>query len=575
MTRTALAVAITATLISAPALAKPPLTMEVLGTYESGLFDEGGAEITAYEPSTQRAFVVNSGAGKVDVLDLSDPSLPTLLTSLDVSANLEALINDAAVEAGGANSVAVRDGVLAVAVENDNKQLPGWVAFYNTADLTTLAGYAQVGALPDMVTFSEDGRYVLTADEGEPNDDYDNDPEGSISVVDISDGLLSPPVMTADFKDFNSKYNELRDEGVRIFGPAATVAQDLEPEYIATAGNTAWVSLQENNALAVVDIPSATVLDVVSLGYKDHSKPGNGLDPSNKDGFINIKTWAGLRGMYQPDAIASYQYRGETFIVSANEGDARDYDGFSEEERGAGLYELYACANADSDPGICFVEGINNEAELGRLNSTTAPPFDDTDNLYAYGARSFSIWNAAGELVWDSGDQLEKITAGEPPFKGYGDPANFNSTNDENGSFDNRSDDKGPEPEGVAVGNIEGRTYAFIGLERVGGIVAYDITNPKAPLFMDYFNNRNFDGGTPIFEDGELDEVLCDFTNEEFDRDNYDLCGDLGPEGLTFVSKDDSPTGEALLIVGNEVSGTTTTYRLDVRPAKAQGPKDK
>jgi hypothetical protein len=580
MIRATLAAAITAALSSAAALAAQPaktLTMEVLGTYESGIFDDSGAEITAYEPSTQRAFVVNSGKGVVDVLDLTDPSMPTGIGSLDVSKNLV----DESLAAGGANSIAVRDGILAVAVENDDKQASGWVAFYDTADLSALAGYAQVGALPDMVTFSEDGRYVLTADEGEPNDDYTVDPEGSISVIDISGGLFAPPVMTAGFGSFDA--NTLRAAGVRIFGPSidengvvtdfgATAADDLEPEYIATAGNTAWVTLQENNALAVVDIPSATVLDVVSLGYKEHGEPGNGLDPSNRDDTINIKTWTGLRGMYQPDAIASYQYRGKTFIVSANEGDARDYDGFSEEKRGADLYDFYNCENASPAPGICSVVGIDDDAELGRLNSTTAPPFGDTNNLYAYGARSFSIWNAAGELVWDSGDQLEKITAGEFPFGEFGDPENFNSTNDENNSFDSRSDDKGPEPEGVAVGKIKGRTYAFIGLERVGGIVAYDISNPYAPVFMDYLNNRNFDGGTTVVDDEGEEIRLCDFNNDAFDGD---LCDDLGPEGLTFVSKADSPTGEALLIVGNEVSGTTTMYELDVRPAKAKGPKSK
>jgi hypothetical protein len=576
--RTTLAVAIAASLSSAPAWAEPPaktLTLQWLGTYESGLFDEGGAEITAYEPSTQRAFVVNSGDGVVDVLDLSDPSNPTLIdidpSTLDVdSVDVADDLDSEGLAAGGANSVAVRDGVLAVAVENDVKQAPGWVAFYNTADLSALAGYAEVGALPDMVTFSEDGRYVLTANEGEPNDDYDVDPEGSISVVDISGGLVDPPVMIAGFGTFNDDAESLRAEGVRIFGPDATVAQDLEPEYIATAGNTAWVTLQENNALAVVDIPSATVLDVVPLGYKNHSELGNGLDPSNRDGDINvdganidginIQPWQGVFGMYQPDAIASYQYRGETFIVSANEGDARDYDGFSEEERGADLFDFYDCDNdAIPAPGICSIVGIDEDAELGRLNSTTAPPFGDTNNLYAYGARSFSIWNDAGQLVWDSGDQLEKITAGEPPFEGFGDPENFNSTNDENDSFDNRSDDKGPEPEGVVVGKIEGRTYAFIGLERVGGIVAYDISNPYAPVFMDYLNNRDFNAGPD-----------CSFAEGESSP-----CDDLGPEGLTFVGKGDSPTGEALLIVGNEVSGTTTMYELDVRPAKAEGPKDK
>jgi hypothetical protein len=541
--KTALAAAVAATLIvaSGTTLADPPaksLKLQVLGTFgEAKYFDEGAAEITSYDPRTRRAFVVNAGAGTVDVLDLSDPATPTKVVEIDVDGDLQAATG---IAAGNANSVAVKNGIVAVAVENDDKQANGWVAFYDAGDLGAgLTGWAEVGALPDMVTFSDDGMYVLTANEGEPNDDYDVDPEGSVSVVNVSGGVAGASVMTAGFGAFTA--DALRAQGVRIFGPGATAAQDLEPEYIVTAGSTAWVTLQENNAVAIVDIPTATVQAIVPLGYKDHSRQGNALDPSNRDGGINIATWTGVKGMYQPDAIASYEYRGRTFLVTANEGDARDYDGFSEEARGADLYEDGIISTSD-------VPGIDENAQLGRLNSTTAPPYGDTSNLYAYGARSFSIWDGAtGALVFDSGDALEKLIAAVYPD-------DFNSTNDENDSFDNRSDDKGPEPEGVVIGRIEGRTYAFIGLERIGGIVAYDVSNPYAPVFMDYLNNRNFDP-----------DADC----EAFE------CGDLGPEGLHFVAKEDSPNGQALLIVGNEISGTTTVYGIDVRPANAQGPKKK
>ena len=558
--KTLISAAVAAMLIAAtgPAVSATPaktLKFELLGTFGGGVyFDEGGAEITSYDPGTRQAFVVNAGAGTVDVLDLSDPSHPVKAAELDVDGDL---LDETGVPAGNANSVAVRGGVVAVAVENDDKQAPGWVAFYDAADLDAgLKGWVEVGALPDMVTFTDDGHYVLIANEGEPNDGYDDDPEGSISVVNISGGIAGATVMTAGFAGFNSDGAALKAAGVRIFGPGASVAQDLEPEYITTAGNTAWVTLQENNAVAVVDIPTATVQAIVPLGYKDHSLEGNALDPSNRDGGINIRTWQGVRGMYQPDAIASYQFRGRTYLVTANEGDARDYDGFSEEARGKDLYDDGIVSKAD-------VPGIDDNALLGRLNSTTEPPFGDTSHLYAYGARSFSIWDGAtGELVFDSGDDLERKMEALLPDE-------FNSTNDENDSFDNRSDDKGPEPEGVTVGKVEGRTYAFIGLERIGGVIVYDVTDPRAPAYMDYLNNRNFAVPTCT----EFDPPGSDDTDDCI-RPNA-AAGDLGPEGITFVAKEDSPNRQPLLIIGNEISGTTTIFGIDVRPAKAQGPKEK
>jgi hypothetical protein len=253
---------------------------------------------------------VNAGNGTVDVLDVSNPRDPLLIQQLDVGDAIAAspLMGDA----GAANSVAVKNGILAVAVENDDKQANGWVAFYSTAALDDgLAGLVEVGALPDMVTFTEDGDYVLAANEGEPNDDYDVDPEGSVSVIDLQNGIDNATVRTAGFGAFVA--DDLRAKGIRIFGPGATAAQDLEPEYITTSGNTAYVTLQENNALALVDIQTATVTSVLPLGYKDHSLSGHGLDASNRDDRINIRQWDNVLGMYQPDAIASYRYRGQTY----------------------------------------------------------------------------------------------------------------------------------------------------------------------------------------------------------------------------------------------------------------------
>ncbi len=496
------------------------INLQPLGTYQSSLFDESAAEIVAHDPNTQRLYVVNANSGNIDVLNINNPANPTLLSQIDVSPY-----------GNGANSVAVHNGIVAVAVEADPAQAPGVAVFFNT-DGEFLSAVT-VGSLPDMLTFTPDGQYVLVANEGEPDEycltDDEGDPEGSVSVISLMNGaanLTQADVRTADFRNF-TKDNIHPD--IRIFGPGASVAQDLEPEYIAVSpdANKAWVALQENNAIAVLDIASATITDIFPLGYKDYAKAENALDPSDRDGSINIANWP-VSGMYQPDAIATFQAGDETYIISANEGDARDYDCFSEEVR---VDDLTLDPTIFDDP-----ESLQQSENLGRLKTTTATGDADGDGQHEtivnYGARSFSIWSTDGQLVFDSGSDFEQHTAELIPD-------DFNSTNDENDSFDNRSDDKGPEPEGVAIGHIGDHVYAFIGLERVGGIMVYDVTDPYQPIFVQYMNNRDFAG------DAEAGTA-----------------GDLGPEGILFINADDSPIGEPLLVIGNEVSGTTTIFSV-------------
>lgn len=542
--RTLIASAMLAALNTAYAENPKHISLEVLGTYETGVFDESAAEIVAHDPASQRLFVINANAKTVDILDISDPNNPTSNNDfIDVSLDLP--------DSGGVNSVAVRDGIVTVAVEHDDKQENGWIAFYDTYG--NFWNAVRAGALPDMVTFTHNGNYVLGANEGEPSDDYTNDPEGSVTVVDLRGGVMAATAATADF----SAWNGNAPVGVRISGPGASVAQDLEPEYIVTSQNskTAWVALQENNALAEVDIPSATVTTLTGLGYKDHSASGNGLDASNEDNAINITNWP-VFGTYMPDGMDIYKSKGKTYLVMANEGDGREYiyeEDTTEEEC------KEANPNYQFDDGDCFSHvdearikdvdldstafpnagNLQKEENLGRLKMLTTQGDTDGDGdydiLYSFGARSFTIRNTDGSVVYDSGDSLEKVTAAALPD-------DFNSTNDENGTFDDRSDDKGPEPENVVVGKVRGQSYAFIGLERVGGIAIYNVTDPTSVDFVDYVNNRDF---------------MVDANSSEV--------GDLGPEGLLFIKADDSPNGKPLLVVGNEVSGTTTIYRVTTK----------
>jgi len=370
--------------------------LRVLGTYSTGLYNQSASEIVAYDAAMQRLFTVNGATSQIDVLSIANPSAPTLLFSIGL-----------APFGRQANSVAVRNGIVAVAVEANVKTDNGQIVFFDTNG--NFLSHRFVGALPDMVTFTPDGRKVLVANEGEPNNDYTVDPQGSVSIVDISGGVANATVTTAGFSAFN---NATLDSSIRIFGPNATVAQDLEPEYIAVSPDsaTAWVTLQENNAVGILDLNSGQFTRLVGLGFKHHIFAGNGLDASDRDNSaIHIASWQ-VFGMYQPDAIAAYQYQNQTFLITANEGDAREYTGTP------GFLEEVRISSLTLDP-IVFPNAaiLRMNANLGRLNVTnTLGNFggdNDFDALFAFGARSFSILTATGEQIYDSGDDIEQITA--------------------------------------------------------------------------------------------------------------------------------------------------------------------
>lgn len=533
------------------------LSMEKIAGY-THVGGTSSAEISAFDPLSLRMFVVNGALASVDVLALTSTgsgasatmsvSLVGSLTSAQLGADL-----------GSVNSVAIYNGIVALAVEASTKTNAGIVAFVRASDLTVL-GTRTVGALPDMLTFSPNGRYLLVANEGEPNS-YGQvgsvDPEGSVSVIELA-GLtpnastLQMTVTTADFSAFNSQAATLLAQGVRIFGPGSTVAQDLEPEYITVSDDntTAWISLQENNAIAVLDLSSKTISSVRALGLKDHSIAGNGLDVSNEDGGTNTDKGTAMikianypiKGMYMPDGITSFRIGTRTYLATANEGDAREYTGISAGtstgtvNREDPRVKDYCINGFDSSVFGTLTATMGFDSNLGRLRVTGFPGGSRTgknaagecNELVAFGARSFSIWDASAvSLVWDSGDQFEQRTAALHPT------LTFNASNDGN-TFDDRSPAKGPEPESVVTAKFGTKTFAFVGLERVGGVMVYDVSNPASPVYVTYLNTRSA------------------------------ATGDRGPEGLLFVKPADSPNGKPLLIISNETSGTTAVFQLNL-----------
>ena len=303
---------------------------------------------------------------------------------------------------------------------------------------------------------------------------------------------------------------------------------------ISHNSQTAWVTLQENNALAIVDLQSRTVTSLVALGFKDHSRIGQGLD-GTIDSAETIRRWPVL-GMYMPDAIAALHSSGRTYLFTANEGDVRDYAGLNAPKPGNKNDESIRIEALTLDPQLLADYPLIQSPSLGigRLNVTSF--LGDTNNdgridkLYAFGARSFSVWSEAGALLWDSGEDLERRTSAKYP-------ANFNASNTSN-AIDNRSDDKGPEPEGIAVAKLWGRDYVFLALERIGGVMVYDVTDPVAPRFVQYINERNF-GAPPSSPNSR----------------------DLGAEGVVVIES--SANGAPLLLVSNEVSGTLRVLRID------------
>ncbi len=540
------------------------LSMEKIAgfTHAGGL---GAAEISGFDPLSRRLFVINGAQSSVDVLGLVSAGAGASAT-LSVSLVGSLTTSQFGAGLGGINSVAVYNGIVALAVEAATKTDAGLVAFVRASDLTVL-GTRTVGALPDMLTFSPNGRFLLVANEGEPNS-YGQatsvDPEGSVSVIEIASlspaaSTLQMTVSTADFTSFNAQAAALRAQGVRLPGiGTTTVAQDLEPEYITISDDnrTAWITLQENNAIAVLDIASKTITSIRALGLKDNSLPGNGLDVSDEDGGTNTNTGTPtikisnypLKSMYMPDGITSFRIGTRTYLATANEGDAREYVGVTTVgatttvSRDDPRVKDFCTSGFDSSVYGTLTATLGLDSNLGRLridafagsNRTGKNAAGQCNELVAFGARSFTIWDADNlGLVWDSGDQFEQRTALLNPT------ITFNASNDNN-TFDNRSPAKGPEPESVVTAKFGTKTFAFVGLERVGGVMVYDVSNPAAPVYVTYLNTRTGATGTTA-------------------------AGDRGPEGLLIIKAADSPNGKPLLIVSNETSGTTAVFQLNLQ----------
>ena len=490
------------------------LKLELAGRYNSGAMNEDGGslEIVQYNASNGFAYAVSGVKGKLIAVNLNgsmdgDKAVALSGTEYDI----KSMVNAEGFTYGDMTSVAVSpDGSkLAVAIQAENYAEQGLAALFacNQNGTLTLLGTAKTGVQPDMVTFA-DNSTVLTADEGEPRlGTAGEDPKGSVTIVTIGESNALT-TNTVTFDTFDSQRETLAKSGV-LLQKGTNPSVDFEPEYIAVSGGKAYVSLQEANAIAVLDIATKTFTGVYPLGFQNYSVTKVDLEKNDK---AELKNYTNVYGIKMPDGISVTTIGGKTYLLTANEGDSRsDWEGMNNESEGK-----------TSPTG-----NVTLGSEVVWFNAAMWDGLDQS-KAYIFGGRSFSLYEATDSgltLVYDSGSDFETITSEK--LAKY-----FNCSNNKTG-MDNRSGKKGPEPETVTTGTVDGKTYAFIALERIGGVMVYDITDPAGGKFVNYINSREFDAA---------------------------IQGDVSPEGLCFASAANGR--KAMLLAACEVSGTLAAYEL-------------
>jgi hypothetical protein len=500
------------------------LNLNLLTSYSNGVSGTNSAEIVAFDPTVDRLYIANSIAGKLDIVNFANPAAPVAITSINLA------------NYGGINSIVAYNGIVACAIESVPAQNNGKVVFFDANGV--YINQVEVGAMPDMITFNKTYTKILTANEGEPDGTYANDPVGSVSIIDLTPGyasLTNANVTNVGFTAYNGQETTLRAQGIRVFSTSASVAQDFEPEYIAISDDNtkAYVTLQENNALVTIDLATSAITSLAALGYSSYSAgSGNAMDASDQSGAVLITGNLPIKGAFMPDAMTFKTINGQGLLFTANEGDSREFGSVIDANRiSSSTFNNVLDATAFPDQSI-----LRNNKFLGRLSalkySGDTDGDGDYDELHVMGGRSFSIWNPlTGALVYDSKDLIEQITANHPTFGAIFNASNATGTP----ALKNRSDDKGPEPEGITVATINGSTYAFVALERIGGAMMFNVDVPTSPVFVGYANNRSTTVSGP----------------------------DLGSEGIIFISAADSPNNKALLILANEVSSTLSIYQIN------------
>lgn len=507
------------------------LEMQHIARYDAGMTDaEGGVmEIVDYNKQTGWAYAVNGKTGMLTAIPIKTLEKKTTVDLLDGNdIDVKKLVNANDFVYGDMTSVAISpDGaLLAAAIQAEGYDDNGRIALFtcNADGGLSFKVAIEAGVQPDMVVFTPDGSKILVANEGEPRKGYSAnviDPKGSVTIIDTA----SKEAKTVDFTVYDDKRQELIEAGI-ILKKDTLPSVDLEPEYIACDNATAYVVLQEANAIAVLDLANLNFTGIHSVGLEDYSKVT--IDINKKDEAYVPKTYESLRGLRMPDAISLVTINGKSYLLTANEGDSRDWGSVTDGTGYTNEIEVNFGKGETSPTGkITAASGVSGKVVFFDTSDYEGL---EKDKDYLFGGRSFTMFEITKnglKEVFDSKDDFEALVAKYLPEY-------FNCSNDDL-SIDDRSGKKGPEPETITVGTVDDKTFAFVTLERIGGVMVYDITNPSQINFVNYINSRDF---------------------------SANLVGDNSPEGLKFVPAAASPTGKALLLAACEVGGTVAVYEL-------------
>ena len=533
---------------SLPAQADPAnFDIELLATIDSGS-GEGGAEIPTFHFRSERLFTTNGAENRIDVYDLSDPADPEFMKSVSLDEYGDGITSVAA----GRKSIVAAVEVDPTFASDGTPTVNSGVLVVMDTDGDVVSSIELDGVLPDSVTFAKDETTALVAIEAEPvcaadnpaTADVDesadfslaNDPEGQVVIVDLSDPA-NPTKKNVDFSGFTAA--EAAAAGLVVSTVQTDFAKDVEPEYVAAIdNNTAYATLQEANGIAEIDLNTATVTQIFSAGQVDRAVVG--LDASNRDDDDNLETFDNVVGLNQPDTIATFAIHMDNYFITANEGDAREYDCIDDDDRAADL---------TLDPtAFPTAADLQLDENLGRAKVDSN--FGDTDGDGDYdqiglrGGRSMTIFKN-GELLFDTEEliatEMKKIVGDDILMNGQFEIDGENVVYDAS----SRADDKGGEPEGVAIGTTGERRVAVLGLERFSALLFFDITDPAAPTLISWEQMQPI-ADTPLSESKAW-----------------------SPEGIVFVPSWQSPNGKPLVITSYEMSGTLSIHQITETSAAA------
>lgn len=433
--------------------------LRLAATWESGA--GGGDESLGYQAATRRLAVGNGALGRVRVLSLADPAAPEQIADLDLALPAGHSLNGIDFHPS-ANLIAV-----VVAAPGD---APGEIWLLDADSGAVRASYP-AGIDPDGIHFSPDGRRLAVPNEAEnyrraAGGGYVSAP-GSVTVVELGEALGRgravqvplPPLPMGHGLTVESDQRLLKRE---VDGREVEIPFDsgdpahLEPEHAAFApdGATVYVSLQENNGVAVIDVASGSLSGVYALGAVEHAAD------LEDDGEVDFSET--LTAFREPDQIAVTT--DGRYLVTADEGD-------------------------------------------------TDPKASKSDWGPAGGGRTVSVLDAAtGEVLGDTGSQLDEAAAAAGVYP------------------DGRSDNKGSEPEGLAVFAAGDGIWAVVGLERAEAVALIDLADPRVPRVRAVQSLRREGEG-----------------------------GRLAPEDLAYIHQD----GAHYVATANEKSGTVSIVAVE------------